>query len=66
MSKTVFNSQGNIEIPTLLLQHKNFETIGNGKITNVSGLTYKNNFNSAGEEKWLVLILRQFIMHGKI
>lgn len=49
MSKVLFNSQGNIETPTLLLQHKNFETIGNGKITNVSGLTYKNNLNSANE-----------------
>lgn len=49
MAKILFNSQGLIETPTLLLQHKNFETIGNGGITNVSGLTYKNNFNDANE-----------------
>ena len=49
MAKVLFNSQGMIETPTLLLQHKNFETIGNGGITNVSGLTYKNNFNDANE-----------------
>lgn len=49
MAKVLFNSQGLIETPTLLLQHKNFETIGNGGVTNVSGLTYKNNFNDANE-----------------
>ena len=49
MAKVLFNSQGLIETPTLLLQHKNFETIGNGGITNVSGLVYKNNFNDANE-----------------
>lgn len=49
MAKVLFNSQGIIETPTLLLQHKNFETIGNGVVTNVSGLTYKNNFNDANE-----------------
>ena len=49
MAKVLFNSQGLIETPTLLLQHKNFETISNGGITNVSGLTYKNNFNDANE-----------------
>lgn len=49
MAKVLFNSQGIIETPTLLLQHKNFEVIGNGGITNVSGLTYKNNFNDANE-----------------
>ncbi|MFR3452847.1 MAG: hypothetical protein ACLTTN_01115 [Coprococcus eutactus] len=49
MAKVLFNSQGLIETPTLLLQHKNFETIGNGGVTNVSDLTYKNNFNDANE-----------------
>lgn len=49
MAKVLFNSQGLIETPTLLLQHKNFETIGNGGVTNVSGLTYKSNFNDANE-----------------
>lgn len=49
MAKVLFNSQGIIETPTLLLQHKNFETIGNGGVTNVSGFTYKNNFNDANE-----------------
>lgn len=49
MAKVLFNSQGIIETPTLLLQHKNFETIGNGGVTNVSGLTYKSNFNDANE-----------------
>lgn len=49
MAKVLFNSQGIIETPTLLLQHKNFETIGNGGVTNVSGLTYKNSFNDANE-----------------
>lgn len=49
MAKVLFNSQGIIETPTLLLQRKNFETIGNGGVTNVSGLTYKNNFNDANE-----------------
>lgn len=49
MAKVLLNSQGIIETPTLLLQHKNFETIGNGGVTNVSGLTYKNNFNDANE-----------------
>ena len=49
MAKVLFNSQGLIETPTLLLQHKNFGTIGNGGVTNVSGLTYKNNFNDANE-----------------
>lgn len=49
MAKVLFNSQGIIETPTLLLQHKNFGTIGNGGVTNVSGLTYKSNFNDANE-----------------
>lgn len=49
MAKVLFNSQGLIETPTLLLQHKNFDTIGNGGVTNVSDLTYKNNFNDANE-----------------
>lgn len=49
MAKVLFNSQGILETPTLLLQHKNFETIGNGGITNVSELTYKDNFNDANE-----------------
>lgn len=49
MAKILFNSQGLIETPTLLLQHKNFETIGNGGVTNVSGLTYKSNFNDVNE-----------------
>lgn len=49
MAKILFNSQGLIETPTLLLQHKNFEMIGNGGVTNVSGLTYKSNFNDANE-----------------
>lgn len=63
MAKVLFNSQGLIETPTLLLQHKNFETIGNGEITNVSGLTYKNNFNDANEISFKIHKFNNGIKH---
>lgn len=63
MAKVLFNSQGLIETPTLLLQHKNFETIGNGGITNVSGLTYKNNFNDANEVSFKIHKFNNGIKH---
>lgn len=63
MAKVLFNSQGLIETPTLLLQHKNFETIGNGGITNVSGLTYKNNFNDANEISFKIHKFNNGIRH---
>lgn len=63
MAKVLFNSQGLIETPTLLLQHKNFETIGNGGITNVSGLTYKNNFNDANEISFKIHKFNHGIKH---
>lgn len=63
MAKVLFNSQGLIETPTLLLQHKNFETIGNGGITNVSGLTYKNNFNDANEISFKIHKFNNGIKH---
>lgn len=63
MAKVLFNSQGLIETPTLLLQHKNFETIGNGGITNVSGLTHKNNFNDANEISFKIHKFNNGIKH---
>lgn len=63
MAKVLFNSQGLIETPTLLLQHKNFETIGNGGITNVSGLTYKNNFNDSNEISFKIHKFNNGIKH---
>ena len=63
MAKVLFNTQNIIETPTLLLQHKNFETIGNGGITNVSGYTYKNNFNDANEISFKVHKFNNGIKH---
>lgn len=63
MAKVLFNTQNIIETPTLLLQHKNFETIGNGGITNVSGLTYKNNFNDANEISFKIHKFNNGIKH---
>ena len=63
MAKVLFSSQGIIETPTLLLQRKNFETIGNGGITNVSGLTYKNNFNDANEISFKIHKFNNGIKH---
>lgn len=47
MAKMKFDKQYNVEIPTLLLQNKNFDTYGN--IVNFTDLTYTENFNSANE-----------------
>lgn len=63
MAKVLFNTHNIIETPTLLLQHKNFETIGNGGITNVSGYTYKNNFNDANEISFKVHKFNNGIKH---
>lgn len=47
MAKNIFNENYGVDTPTLLLQNRNFETIGS--INNVFGFTYKENYNSANE-----------------
>lgn len=47
MSKKIFHESYGVDVPTLLLQNRNFETIGS--IGHVHGLTYKDNYNSANE-----------------
>ena len=47
MAKKIFNQHNNIDIPTLLLQNRHFETIG--IIKDVHNLTYKESFNSPDE-----------------
>ena len=47
MAKLYFNQQNEIDMPTLLLQTRNFDTIG--ELICTSDLTYKNNFNGANE-----------------
>lgn len=52
MAKIKFDKLGKVKIPTLILQNKNFENIGN--IVNASDLTYKENMNSANELSFTV------------
>lgn len=44
MAKIIFNKQKNIDAPTLLLQNRNFDTLG--IINNVYNLEYEENFNA--------------------
>lgn len=53
MAKMKFDKQNNVEIPTLLLQNRNFDTYGN--ITNFIDLTYTENFNSANELSFRII-----------
>lgn len=52
MAKITHDVFDRIEIPSLLLQNKTFETIG--KIANTSSLTYKDNMNAANELSFTV------------
>lgn len=52
MAKITHDMFDRIEIPSLLLQNKTFETIG--KIANTSSLTYKENMNAANELSFTV------------
>lgn len=52
MSRISFDKQHNIEVPTLLLQNRNFDTIG--RIAHASSLTYREHFNSADELSFTV------------
>lgn len=47
MAKITFDKQHNVDVPTLLLQNRNFDTLG--KINGACSLEYKENFNSADE-----------------
>ena len=47
MAKMKFDKQYCVEIPTLLLQNRNFDTYGN--IVNFTDLAYTENFNSPNE-----------------
>lgn len=47
MAKIVFDKNHNVDMPTLLLQNRNFETIG--IFSNISNFTYSENFNSSNE-----------------
>lgn len=53
MAKMKFDKQNNVEIPTLLLQNRNFDTYGN--ITNFIDLIYTENFNSANELSFRII-----------
>ncbi len=52
MAATIIDKNGNAEIPTLILQNRNFENIC--CIPNISDLIYKRNFNSANELSFTV------------
>ncbi|MCI9136706.1 MAG: hypothetical protein HFH48_03965, partial [Lachnospiraceae bacterium] len=52
MSRISFDQQHNIEVPTLLLQNRNFDTIG--RISHAFDLTYREHFNSADELSFTV------------
>ncbi|MBD5136043.1 MAG: tail fiber domain-containing protein [Lachnospiraceae bacterium] len=52
MAKITFDKQHNVDVPTLLLQNRNFDTLG--KINDVFSLEYKENFNSANELSFTV------------
>ena len=47
MAKIEFDENNIVTIPTLILQNRNFDSIGS--IPNAFDLTYKENFNSANE-----------------
>ena len=47
MAKIVFDKNHNVDMPTLLLQNRNFDTIG--FFSNISNFTYSENFNSSNE-----------------
>lgn len=52
MAKITFDKQHNVDVPTLLLQNRNFDTLG--KINGACSLEYKENFNSADELSFTV------------
>lgn len=52
MAKIIFDKQNIVDMPTLLLQNRNFDTIG--VIANACNLTYKENFNAANELSFTV------------
>lgn len=47
MAKIVFDKYHNVDMPTLLLQNRDFDTIG--IFSNISNFTYSENFNSSNE-----------------
>lgn len=47
MAKIIFDKHHNVDTPTLLLQNRNFDTIG--IFSNISNLTYSENLNSAND-----------------
>lgn len=52
MARVKLDKQGHIDAPTLILQNKNFDNVGN--IVNVSDMQYKENFNDANEFSFTV------------
>lgn len=52
MAKITFDKQHNVDVPTLLLQNRNFDTLG--KINGACSLEYKENFNSADELSFII------------
>lgn len=53
MARVKLDKQGHIDAPTLILQNKNFDNVGN--IVNVSDMQYKENFNDANEFSFTVI-----------
>ncbi|MCI8992587.1 MAG: hypothetical protein HFG80_07680 [Eubacterium sp.] len=47
MAKKIFHKQYGVSVPALLLQNRNFETIGS--INNIHNFIYKENYNGANE-----------------
>lgn len=52
MPKLTFNQQNEIDVPTIILQNRNFDNIG--KINNVDNIVYKEYFNGADEVSFTV------------
>lgn len=47
MAKIILDKNGMVDMPTLILQNRNFDTLG--RIVNIHDFTFKENFNSANE-----------------
>lgn len=52
MGKITFDVNSNVDIPTLILQNKNFDTLGS--ISSFYGLTYTENLNSPNELSFML------------
>ncbi|MCM1500386.1 MAG: hypothetical protein NC124_18140 [Clostridium sp.] len=52
MPKLTFNQQNEIDAPTIILQNRNFDTIG--KINHVDSIVYTEHFNGANEVSFTV------------